>query len=88
MPRPPALTLGPVAAFALATRVPGLGELTPGVSSDVVVFDPARDGKSIQRRSPRKGRTHPRVAMELIGKVRVVVVGGELAFEEEAVAHV
>jgi dihydroorotase len=78
-----ALTVGPVRAFGLASRVPGAGTLTPGRSSDAVVFDPARRWRVDVSRFASKGRNTPLQGMELVGEVRAVVIGGELRLAPE-----
>jgi dihydroorotase len=79
-----ALTLGPVEAFALGRRVPGIGELEQGVSADVVVIDPLAQWTVEPARFASKGKNSPLGGMELMGEVRLVVMRGELAFEREA----
>jgi dihydroorotase len=80
-----ALTAGPVAAFAIAGRVPGAGALTPGVSSDLVVFDPAERWTVERARFASKGKNSPLEGVELLGRVRAMVLAGEVVHEAEAV---
>jgi dihydroorotase len=79
-----ALTLGPVEAFALGKRVAGIGELRVGSSSDVMVFDPGAKWTVDPARFASKGKNSPLGGMELTGEVRLVVLRGELTFEQEA----
>ncbi|MGH2609809.1 MAG: dihydroorotase, partial [Tepidiformaceae bacterium] len=81
-----ALTAGPAAAFCIAERVPGAGALTPGISTDVVVFDPAQRWTVETARFLSKGKNSPLDGAELRGRVRSVVIGGELVHSLE-VAH-
>jgi dihydroorotase len=79
-----ALTLGPVEAFALGARLPGVGALTAGESSDIVVFDPNETRIVEPAQFASKGKNTPLGGQELVGVVRAVVVGGTLNFELEA----
>lgn len=78
-----ALTAGPVRAFALDRRVPGIGTLAEG-ARDIVVFDPAERWIVDVGRFASKGRNTPLDGTELMGRVRAVVAGGRLAFAQEA----
>ncbi|MBI5947612.1 MAG: dihydroorotase [Chloroflexi bacterium] len=81
-----ALTTGPVAAFALAAKAPGAGRLAEGSRADITVFDPNQSWVVDVQRFASKGKNSPLHGLELTGRVRAVVVAGELAFAEE-VAH-
>jgi dihydroorotase len=78
-----ALTSGPVAAFKIDARVPGAGRLIEGVSSDLVVFDLADRWIVDPARFASKGKNTPLAGQELIGRVRAVVLRGEVALEQE-----
>jgi dihydroorotase len=82
-----ALTSGPARAFNLGDRLPGVGELRPGVSSDITVFDPAARWTVDVQRFASKGKNTPLHGVELVGRVRAVVLRGELALVSEG-AHV
>ena len=82
-----ALTQGPAEAFALAGRVPGIGTLALGAPGDVTVFDPGERWTVDPSRFASKGRNTPLAGVELEGRVRAVVVAGELRHVAEA-AHV
>ncbi len=81
-----ALTAGPVAAFKIAARLPGAGALTPGVSSDIVVFDASERWTVDLQRFASKGKNSPLHGVELRGVVRAVVLDGALVHRAE-VAH-
>jgi dihydroorotase len=78
-----ALTSGPVAAFKIDARVPGAGRLIEGVSSDLVVFDLVDRWIVDPARFASKGKNTPLAGQELIGRVRAVVLRGEVALEQE-----
>jgi len=82
-----ALTAGPARAFNLGARLPGVGELRPGISSDITVFDPAARWTVDVQRFASKGKNTPLHGVELAGRVRAVVLRGELALAPEG-AHV
>jgi dihydroorotase len=79
-----ALTLGPVRAFGLGQKVPGIGDLAVGVSTDLIVLDPAAHWTVDVARFASKGKNSPLQGVELTGAVRAVVFGGALAYELEA----
>jgi dihydroorotase len=79
-----ALTSGPVRAFGLGARLPGIGELAIGRSSDIVIFEPDAQWTVEPSRFASKGKNTPLGGQELVGIVRAVVVGGDLKFEMEA----
>ncbi len=81
-----ALTEVPSRAFALANRVPGIGTLAIDVASDVTVFDPLETWTVDPARFASKGRNTPLEGTELTGRVRAVVVAGELQHAAEAVS--
>ncbi len=82
-----ALTHGPAATFALGERIPGTGTLAAGAPGDVTVFDPDERWTVDPSRFASKGRNTPLAGMELQGRVRAVVVAGELRHAVET-AHV
>ncbi len=82
-----ALTHGPVAAFSLDERLPGIGTLAEGAPADVTVFDPNERWTVDPSRFASRGRNTPLAGVELQGRVRVVVVAGELRHVLEG-AHV
>ncbi|MEO9254206.1 MAG: dihydroorotase [Tepidiformaceae bacterium] len=79
-----ALTSGPASAFGLGARLPGIGALTPGVSSDIVVFEPNARWTVEPQKFASKGKNTPLGGKELVGVVRGVMLGGELKFEMES----
>ena len=79
-----ALTHGPARAFALDRHAPGVGALTPGLSADATVFDPDERWTVDPARFASKGRNTPLAGMELRGRVRAVVVAGELRHDARA----
>ena len=81
-----ALTTGPASAFGLAGRHPGIGRLTPGVSRDVVVFDPSALRRVNVQNFASKGRNTPLNGMELHGVIRCVVFDGVMAHEQEVLS--
>ncbi len=81
-----ALTAGPVAAFGLGARLPGAGRLAEGLPADITAFDPDLAWVVDVQRFASKGKNSPLHGIALTGRVRAVLVGGELAFAEE-VAH-
>jgi dihydroorotase len=81
-----ALTTGPARAFSLGSLIPGIGALTPGASSDIVVLDPSARWTVDTTRFASKGKNSPLNGLELTGRVRAISLGGELVHEAE-VAH-
>ena len=81
-----ALTTGPVAAFALDPRVPGIGTLSAGVARDLTVADPAARWTVEASRFVSKGKNSPLDGVELTGRATAVILDGALAYKEEA-AH-
>ncbi len=82
-----ALTQGPAATFALDDHIPGIGTLAVGAPGDVTVFDPDERWTVDPAAFASKGKNTPLAGVELQGRVRAVVVGGELRHAMEA-AHV
>ncbi|MFZ3288411.1 MAG: dihydroorotase [Telluria sp.] len=66
-----------------AARVAGLqaGQLAPGASADVVVFDPAARWTVAAAGLASQGKHTPFVGYELAGQVRATIVAGRVAFE-------
>ena len=81
-----ALTVDPVRAFQIEHRLPGAGSLTKGVSTDITIFNPAERWTVEPQRFASKGKNSPLGGIELRGRVRAVIIRGELALYEEA-AH-
>ncbi len=81
-----ALTCGPAACFRLGERVPGIGTLEPGVSTDLVVLDPAAAVVVDPASWASKGKNTPLAGSRLTGAVRAVIANGALCWERE-VAH-
>jgi dihydroorotase len=79
-----ALTAGPARAFGLGARVPGVGSLTPGLSGDLLVIDPAARWTVDPARFASKGRNTPLAGTELRGQLRLVLRAGEVTLEAEA----
>lgn len=82
-----ALTQGPAETFALDGHVAGIGTLAVGAPGDVTVFDPQERWTVDPSGFASKGRNTPLAGVELQGRVRAVVVEGELRHVAEA-AHV
>ena len=82
-----ALTQGPAETFALGDRIAGVGTLSVGAPGDVTVFDPDERWTVDPAAFASKGKNTPLAGLELQGRVRAVVVGGELQHAMEA-AHV
>lgn len=80
-----ALTIGPVRAFSIDRRIPGAGTLAVGRAADVTVFDPAARWQVAPDTLVSKGKNTPLLGRELPGRVRAVIVRGELAYSEETV---
>ena len=80
-----ALTIGPTQAFALEGRLPGIGTLAVDSSSDITVIDPIETWTVDTSRFASKGRNTPLNGVEVTGRVRAVVVWGELRHIAEAV---
>lgn len=79
-----ALTVGPVRAFSLDARVPGIGTLREGAPADIVIFDPGARWKVDTSAFISKGRNTPLQGMELVGQVHTVIINGEIAHAPEA----
>ncbi len=78
-----ALTVGPVATFGLDSRVPGVGTLTPGIATDLVVTAPADRWIVDTTKFASKGKNTPLNGQELTGRVQHVVFKGALAYSAE-----
>jgi dihydroorotase len=81
-----ALTSGPVRAFGLEKRVPGIGALSIGHSTDVTIFDPVARWTVDVSRFVSMGKNSPLDGARLTGRVRTVIAGGEIRLQLEA-AH-
>lgn len=78
-----ALTAGPVRAFRLDRWAPGIGRLAVDSPADLVLLDPTARWTVDPARFVSKGKNTPLAGTELVGRVRAVVVGGELRWFEE-----
>ncbi|MCA9830534.1 MAG: dihydroorotase [Dehalococcoidia bacterium] len=78
-----ALTSGPVLAWGLDSREKGLGSIEPGGVADIVVLEPGREWTVDATAMASKGKNTPLQGATLTGRVRVVVVGGEVRWESE-----
>jgi dihydroorotase len=69
-----------------AARVAGLaaGQLAPGATADVVLFDPAARWKVDAAALASQGKHTPFVGYELQGQVMATIVAGHVAFERKA----
>ena len=79
-----ALTVGPAQAFAIDARIAGAGALRLGVSSDITVFHPTELWTVDPQRFASKGKNTPLGGQRLHGRVRAVIVRGDLRLHEEA----
>lgn len=80
-----ALTSGPVRAFGLSGRVPGIGTLAEGTLADITVVDPSAEWTVDVSAFRSKGKNSPLDGAKLLGRVRAVVTRGELVLAEEVV---
>ncbi|MGD9932535.1 MAG: dihydroorotase [Dehalococcoidia bacterium] len=78
-----ALTSGPARAWGLDSRVKGLGSIEPGGVADIVVLEPGREWTVDAAAMVSKGKNTPLQGATLMGRVRAVVVGGEVRWESE-----
>lgn len=74
-----ALTSAPATIFGLERRLAGTGALTPGVSRDVVVIDPAQQTTVDPAQFASKGQNSPLAGLALRGAVRSVIMDGSLS---------
>ncbi len=81
-----ALTIAPARAFSLEKRHAGIGSLTLGVSTDLVVFDMDTLWTVDAARFVSKGRNTPLQGRKLLGRIRAVVADGVLD-DREGVAR-
>ncbi|GAB4328190.1 MAG: dihydroorotase [Dehalococcoidia bacterium] len=79
-----AMTAGPVQAFALHRRVPGIGTLRPGAPADITVINPVERWTVDTREFASRGKNTPLDGVELIGRVVAVVRQGVAAMELES----
>lgn len=80
-----AMTIGPVEAFALDRRVPGIGTLRPGAPADITLVTPTERWTVDVRTFASKGKNTPLGGTELIGRVVAVLRQGAVVLQEEAV---
>jgi dihydroorotase len=78
-----ALSIALAKVTADAARIAALpaGQLAPGASADVVLFDPEARWTVNAAALASQGKHTPFVGYELAGQVRVTIVGGHVAFE-------
>ena len=79
-----ALTSGPVGAFGLGNRAPGIGAIAVGGPADIVLLDPTLRWTVDSTRFASKGRNTPLDGVELLGGIRAVLFGGALLSMEAA----
>ena len=58
------------------------GDIQPGKTADIVIFDPTVTYKIDKNEFARKGQNTPFDGREVTGKVRVTIAGGHIAYEE------
>lgn len=58
------------------------GDIQPGKTADIVIFDPSVTYKIDKNKFASKGKNTPFDGREVTGKVRATIVGGHIAFEE------
>ncbi len=74
------LTTGPVRAFGLDKRFPGLGTLVEGAPGDVTVFDPDVEWTVEPGEFASKGRNTPVAGRQLKGRVIATVYEGRIVY--------
>ena len=60
------------------------GNIAPGKTADIVIFDPAVTYKIDKNKFASKGKNTPFDGREVTGKVRMTIVDGHVVYEEEA----
>jgi dihydroorotase len=73
-----ALTVGPVRCFNLASRLPGIGALAPGTSTDLILVDPGHTWTVDPAGFASLGRNTPLSGTALTGVVTHVLAAGRL----------
>jgi dihydroorotase len=73
-----ALTEHPARAFTLEA-----GTLRPGATADIAIFDPDEVWTLEPERFASRGRNTPLAGLQLRGRVRMTLLGGEVVFEAE-----
>ncbi len=58
------------------------GDIQPGKTADIVIFDPTVTYKIDKNEFASKGKNTPFDGREVTGKVRVTIAGGHIAYEE------
>jgi dihydroorotase len=76
-----ALTIGPVRALGLDSRIEGLGTLSPAAPGDVVIIDPEAEWTIEPEAFASKGKNTPLAGRELKGRIVATVYNGGLAFD-------
>mgnify|MGYP005857137721 CR=1 FL=1 len=79
-----AMTAGPVHAFALHRRIPGIGTLRPGAPADITVIAPMERWTVDTGTFVSGGKNTPLDGVELTGRVVAVVRQGAIAMQLEA----
>lgn len=60
------------------------GDITPGKTADIVVFDPKKEYAIDKNTFASKGKNTPFHGRKVCGKVRATIVGGYIVYEEKA----
>lgn len=76
-----ALTHGPVHAFGLDRRAPGIGTLSEGGIADITLLAPGKAWTVDTNRFVSRGKNSPLGGLQLRGSVAGVVAGGRLIME-------
>jgi dihydroorotase len=79
-----ALTAGPSRVFNIESRIPGAGQLREGISTDLLVIDPAVRNVVEASSLLSKGKNTPLLGTELPGLVRTVILAGRVVRQVEA----
>jgi dihydroorotase len=79
-----ALTQGPVQAFGLDRRIPGIGSLREGGPADITLLHSSLAWTVDTNRFVSKGKNSPLGGMQLRGAVAGVIAGGRLVMEVPA----
>lgn len=58
------------------------GDIAPGKTADIVIFDPNETYKIDKNKFASKGRNTPFDGRTVTGKVKMTIVGGHIVYEE------